>query len=59
MNLLMLILEHARDQNINWANLYENEMVLTYHDANCLGASLIGVTGPLGFPSGSNNEVGI
>ena len=29
----------ARDQNINRANLYENEMVKTYRDCNCSGAS--------------------
>ena len=29
----------ARDQNINRANLYENEMVETYRDLNCSGAS--------------------
>ena len=30
---------HTRDQNINVAIVYENEMVLTYRDLNCSGAS--------------------
>ena len=30
---------HARDAKINRANVYENEMVLTYRDLNCSGAS--------------------
>ena len=29
----------ARDQNINRGNLYENEMVLTYHNLHFSGAS--------------------
>ena len=29
----------ARDQNINWANLYENETASTNRDLNCSGAS--------------------
>ena len=29
----------ASDQNINRANLYENEMVQTYRDLNCAGES--------------------
>ena len=29
----------AHDQNVTRANLYENEMVLTYRDLNCSGAS--------------------
>ena len=37
----------AQDQNINWANLYENEMVWTYRDLNCSGT---GVFQTGGFP---------
>ena len=31
---------HARDQKINQANVYENEMVETHRDLNCSGTSL-------------------
>ena len=30
---------HARDQELNRANLYENEMVQIYRDLNCSGES--------------------
>ena len=29
----------AHNQKINWANRYENKLVLTYRDLNCSGAS--------------------
>ena len=30
----------AHNQTLSRANVYENEMVETYHDSNCSGASL-------------------
>ena len=47
----------ARDQNINRANVYENERVETSRNSNCSGASPI--EEPSAGPKGGSLKVGL